>query len=239
MLFLIFVAPALVIWQMLRDPRKTFRRCYAGLSIRETPQPGDVFFEFHTYDGVVVYVRQTPHAGFGTYDDVREVLRRLHRFNLVHGLICPGAIFIPLLSIGNYRGQLSAIRRQCDQGGYVCVAANPNITTSTNMCPMCSEVVPTGSATCSACGEVLKAAPPLVIRPSWVSRVFYRTFGGLAWFLCGVFMVGGVGASFMAISEKKYGEAVAAPVISVIIGLVIRSHAKNFLSKARGTMREP
>lgn len=83
---------------------------YEGLSIRDTPQQGDVELRFHTYHGLLAFFVQTEHHVFAAPNDAEVLLRRLHYFNLTWGMFAAGAFFIPILSYFNFRSQLKRIR---------------------------------------------------------------------------------------------------------------------------------
>jgi hypothetical protein len=54
---------------------------------------------------------------FASPDDARQLLWRLHQFNLTYGLFAYGALFIPVLSYCNYLAQKRAIARYLKFGG--------------------------------------------------------------------------------------------------------------------------
>lgn len=88
------------------------QRAFEGVQVHHSPGPGLVEVIFHVYSGVLVFTRQVEYRFWATPDNARLVLWRLHRFNLAWGLFAYGALFIPLLSIGNYLAQRRRISRQ-------------------------------------------------------------------------------------------------------------------------------
>ena len=124
-----WVIPALIVgsvafygalgWLILRGYRWLRRlaqtsqqRAFRDLKIHHDPAPGLVAVVFHTYYGFIAFVTQTEHRSWASPDDAREALWRLHRFNLTWGMFAHGAVFIPLLSCGNYLAQKRSIRKQ-------------------------------------------------------------------------------------------------------------------------------
>jgi hypothetical protein len=97
--------------------RKSLDRRYAGLSFHSEPQPGDVIVTYHTYHGFLAWFTQVSHSAVLPPDDARKLLGRLLRFNLTWGLVTPGALFIPPLSVINYFVQRSSIAHQEAFGG--------------------------------------------------------------------------------------------------------------------------
>jgi hypothetical protein len=87
-------------------------RAYQDVVTSRTPGPGMVGVVFHTYWGLLVFVRQDEHRFWAAPDDARLVLARLHRFNLTWGFFAYGAMFIPMLSSLNYWRQRKQISRQ-------------------------------------------------------------------------------------------------------------------------------
>lgn len=79
-----------------------------------------VSYEFHTYSGFLVFFSQTRHAGQFPGPLVLEVLRQLHRYNLIHALMpYPGIVFVPLLSWASYSAQCRRIRREIQTAGSI------------------------------------------------------------------------------------------------------------------------
>ncbi len=92
--------------------RRSLARRYADLQIHNPPLPGEVEFTYHTYHGLVAWFTETTHRVSLPPDQARVLLRRLLWFNFTWGLTSYGAIFIPLLALGNYFAQLHAISKQ-------------------------------------------------------------------------------------------------------------------------------
>ncbi len=90
------------------------QRCFDGITLRTSPQKGDVSLTYHTYRGVLVWVTQEEIAGYTTPEEARTLLKRLLKFNLTWGMLSYGLIFIPLLAIGNYFAQMRSIRIQSE-----------------------------------------------------------------------------------------------------------------------------
>jgi hypothetical protein len=88
------------------------QKAFEGVEISETPRQGMVAVVFHTYYGLLVFTHQTEYRFWALPEDARLVLSRLNRFNLTWGFFACGAIFIPLLSLGNYWAQRARIRKQ-------------------------------------------------------------------------------------------------------------------------------
>lgn len=97
---------------MQRFALRPLERCFAGLKLHETPQPGDVSCVYHSYRGFLLWFVQTEHHIHAPPADALEALRRLLRFNLTWGLLSYGLLFVPLLAIGNYYAQKRSIQRQ-------------------------------------------------------------------------------------------------------------------------------
>jgi hypothetical protein len=93
-------------------PITTLERLYAEFSDDDTPAADRVEFVFHTYNGFLFYVMQREHRFRLAPDRARELLWRLHKFNLTWGMLAYGVLVIPLLSYGNYLAQKSRIRKQ-------------------------------------------------------------------------------------------------------------------------------
>jgi hypothetical protein len=93
-------------------PTTTLERLYAEYADMHTPDADRVEVVFHTYDGFLFFVNQREHRFRLPPDRARELLWRLHKFNLTWGLLAYGVLVIPLLSYGNYLTQKSRIRKQ-------------------------------------------------------------------------------------------------------------------------------
>jgi hypothetical protein len=87
-------------------------RALDGLELYDQPSPGLVSVRFHTYYGFLVFFVQTEHRFWASPHDAQEALSRLHRFNLVWGMLAKGAPLIPLVSFGNYLAQRRSVRKQ-------------------------------------------------------------------------------------------------------------------------------
>lgn len=85
---------------------------FEGIELHESPHEGDVQFVFHTYHGFLAFFVQNEHRVSCSPDDARELLSRLHRFNLTWGLWGAGMIFVPFLTFGNYYTQKRSIEKQ-------------------------------------------------------------------------------------------------------------------------------
>lgn len=92
--------------------RRALERRYTDLTIHPVPQTGDVVLAYHTYHGFIAWFTQTHHYVFLSPEDARTLLGRLLRFNLIWGLVTPGALFIPPLAILNYFAQRRSIVAQ-------------------------------------------------------------------------------------------------------------------------------
>lgn len=96
-------------------PTATIQRLYEEYGADPTPPDRRVEFVFHTYYGFVAFVIQQEHRFSLPPDRARELLWKLHKFNLTWGMLAYGALVIPLLSYGNYLAQKRRIRKQEDQ----------------------------------------------------------------------------------------------------------------------------
>ena len=85
---------------------------FQGVTVFDAPGPGLVGVVFHTYSGLLVFVQQVEYRFWATPADARTVLARLHKYNLTWGFFAYGALFIPLLSFGNYLAQKRRIAQQ-------------------------------------------------------------------------------------------------------------------------------
>ena len=92
-------------------PVTTLKRLYAQFADEHTPDADRVEFVFHTYDGFLFFVAQREHRFRLPPKSPRELLWRLHKFNLTWGLLAYGVLIIPLLSYGNYLSQKGRIRK--------------------------------------------------------------------------------------------------------------------------------
>ena len=66
----------------------------------------------HSYRGLLAYFVQTEHCIHASESHARECLKRLLKYNLTWGMLCPGMVFIPILAFGNYFTQRRSITRQ-------------------------------------------------------------------------------------------------------------------------------
>jgi len=98
--------------------RKALIRAYGGLRIHKEPESGDVVVSFHTYHGLVAWFSQTDHVVALPSEDARVFLNRLLWFNFSWGLLTWGMLFVPILSLINYRQQLRSIKAQKAEGGF-------------------------------------------------------------------------------------------------------------------------
>lgn len=64
---------------------------------------------FHTYSGLVVYMTQVRHELRLPSRAARLLLWELVKFNLSHGMLGPGCLYVPLLTWMEYRSQLRRI----------------------------------------------------------------------------------------------------------------------------------
>ena len=87
-------------------------RRFEGLTVAPAAAPGLVAVVFHTYSGLLVFVKQTEYRFWASPADARNALWRLHKYNLTRGFFAYGALVIPLLSIGNYVAQKRRITQQ-------------------------------------------------------------------------------------------------------------------------------
>jgi preprotein translocase subunit YajC len=91
---------------------RPLQRRFEGIELHEELKPGDVYFVYHTYRGLLLWCTQSEHRVIAPAADAQRLLRRLLWFNLTWGMLSYGMIFIPLLAIGNYFSQQRAIRKQ-------------------------------------------------------------------------------------------------------------------------------
>ncbi|MEW4451677.1 hypothetical protein AB1L30_03230 [Bremerella sp. JC817] len=111
--FLLIGIPIWVLWVGIDNiGLGTLRKCFQGIDLHESPQPGDVTFTYHTYRGILVWSIQEEHTIWAEPVEARKLLGRLLRFNLTMGMLGTGMVFIPLLAIGNYLAQRRSIAKQ-------------------------------------------------------------------------------------------------------------------------------
>lgn len=103
-----------------RDDART--RCYQRadaaysdwLAANPHADPGpEVHIVFHTYSGLFVFASQVEHRERLPAVAAEMLLREFHRFNLTHGLLAHGALFVPVLSYFSLRKQMKRIQRAC------------------------------------------------------------------------------------------------------------------------------
>jgi hypothetical protein len=70
---------------------------------------------FHTYSGFLKFAVQREHDLWLPYDSARELLWRLHVYNLKWGWLALGGPLVPLLSCFNYWWQARSLRRQHEE----------------------------------------------------------------------------------------------------------------------------
>ena len=95
-----------------RAVESSHHRAFEGLEIHGGPGPGLVAVVFHTYWGFIAFTHQQKHCFWAPPEDAREVLLRLHRFNMTWGFFAHGAILIPIVSFCNYLSQKRSINKQ-------------------------------------------------------------------------------------------------------------------------------
>ena len=135
-ILLVFGFGALLLFRGFENSAsRALERKYRDLVIHPVPQPGDVLLEFHTYHGLIAWFTQTGHRVYLGPDDARTLLGRLLRFNLTWGLVTPGSLFIPPLSIMNYWAQRRSITAQEVSGGYRGNAPALGLAASVNVLP--------------------------------------------------------------------------------------------------------
>ena len=91
---------------------RPLQRRFEGIELHDALKPGDVYFVYHTYRGLLLWFTMSEHHVSAPAADAQRLLRRLLWFNLTWGMLSYGMIFIPLLAIGNYFSQKRAIRDQ-------------------------------------------------------------------------------------------------------------------------------
>jgi hypothetical protein len=164
----------LIARSILRKPQDKFRHIYADIPVHETPAPGTVFIRFHTYDGFLLWFTQTTHSVFAAPPDARELLHRLHRYNLTYGLFAAGVVFIPLISYFNYRAQLKSIMSQENSGDALC--ASTQNTGDLNQCSMEATPKPAKSIFRSAIGWIA-AVLCVLFAVTTVTCIVQREYG--------------------------------------------------------------
>jgi hypothetical protein len=174
--------------------RRSLKRQFADLRIHPEPQPGDVILIYHTYHGFLVWFTQTPHQIALPPADACKLLGRLLRFNLLWGLVSPGALFIPLLAILNYLAQRRSIAAQEAVGGLSALnIKRPN-------------------------GAAVNAPHPESIVISESPSLFRRFVGWIAAGLCITF---GISATVCLVTGK-FDAAIGVAVLAALLGRVAR-----------------
>jgi hypothetical protein len=186
----------LVVRAFLRTPEQKFRKVYHGIPLYSTPAPDTVFIRFHTYDGFVVWFTQTTHEGYTTPEFARLLLRRLDRYNIIHGLFAAGALLIPIVSYFNYRAQLRSVAAQ--------------------EADMAAGVVQMELSSEMGLGGPQTSPGALAVTPK--KSKFRVAIGWLAATLCLVFAACAV--AFLV--QQKYEESVGGIIVCVLFGSVAR-----------------
>lgn len=75
-----------------------------------------VTFRYHTYSGILIYVKQTEHQFRLPYPVARNTLKALLKHTLKYGLFAYSGLVIPVLAYLNYLAQLGSIRKQSESG---------------------------------------------------------------------------------------------------------------------------
>lgn len=111
---LIFIGVPIAVFtgRLKKFALRPLERAFEGIDWHLEPQPGDVFFVYHTYRGFRIWAIQTEHRVNAPADQALMLLKRLLRFNLTWGMMSAGMLFIPFVSLGNYYAQRRAIERQ-------------------------------------------------------------------------------------------------------------------------------
>jgi hypothetical protein len=110
---LLIVFPLYLLFGGLRTfALRPMQRCFDGIRLHKSPMAGDVRFVYHTYRGLLFWVKQDEHRVIAPAEDAERLLGRLLRFNLTWGMLSYGMVFIPFLAVGNYNAQRKSIRQQ-------------------------------------------------------------------------------------------------------------------------------
>jgi hypothetical protein len=96
------------------DPESRFSRRLAGARSLEGRLPSDVTVIFHTYWGILAFVRQTEWRFALPPEEARAVLWEMHRSNLAWSNLAFGALLIPPLSMFEYWQQRRSLRKQSE-----------------------------------------------------------------------------------------------------------------------------
>ena len=95
-----------------RRAKASLQQIYDEVGVTEPPAAEGVHVVFYTYYGLLAWVTQTEHHVVLPLDRAELMLRRLNWFNITWGQFAYGAVFIPLISYGNYLIQLRRIRAE-------------------------------------------------------------------------------------------------------------------------------
>ena len=106
-------APVGAIWVKRAGPRR-LKAIIDSINRNLASEP-QVVVQFTTYHGLIAFVEQTRHELRLPQSEARRVLKAFRRFNLTWGLFSYGMLFIPLLTVAEYRSQLRSIDEQVRQ----------------------------------------------------------------------------------------------------------------------------
>jgi hypothetical protein len=84
----------------------------AAAEMRESMGQREVVFKFTTYTGFGIWLVQSTRVYALPHDVAARVLKRLLRHNMTIGLIGPGLVFVPFLSLMEYWQRQREIARQ-------------------------------------------------------------------------------------------------------------------------------
>lgn len=195
---ILFVIAGIALWfyrAYERWARRSLERRFADLNLRARPLPGDIVLTYHTYHGFLAWHTEEEHQTAGPPDDIRKLLRRLLRFNLLWGLMT-GTLFVLPLAIINYFAQRRSIVRQMASGGSSGLANDDAMLVAQK-----GHAAPTTSA-------------ELTRRRS----TFHRVVGWLAAGLCGVFGI----TAIVMFTRGEVEPAFGGVLISGLLGWVAR-----------------
>lgn len=71
---------------------------------------GAVRIVFHRYTGFLLTMRQERIDAILPFDDAETALRQARRHNLTRGLLGPGAVFVPILALFEFRSQMKKVQ---------------------------------------------------------------------------------------------------------------------------------
>jgi hypothetical protein len=86
------------------------RAIYRKVPTSAVPGDDHVHVVFHTYYGLLTHVVQREHDCYVPLQRAKELLRRLHAFNLLHGFLTVNAPVLAIASRLEYWRQLREIR---------------------------------------------------------------------------------------------------------------------------------